>query len=164
MSDKKYTINNILKIPKIDNVEKILARIAINGECWEWSGCITTSGYGTIRINNGESSKMYQSHRVMYSIFKKDIDDGIVIDHICKNRKCVNPEHLREVTMAFNCTENSDSPHAKHKAKTHCVRGHEFSKENTLILKNGRKCKECSRINLKNYRSRQFLAKYRGEK
>lgn len=129
----------------IFNHEKLLSRICINPDtgCWNWTGSICTSGYGKIYINGSKSTNVYKVHRLSFSIFNKYISQDLVIDHICRNRKCCNPDHLREVTNKENVLFNSESRTAINKQKTHCKNGHEFTIENTTIQKSGRSCKVC---------------------
>jgi hypothetical protein len=56
------------------------------------------------------------------------------VDHVCRNRACCNPSHLRVATKYQNGTENNDSPHAKNAQKTHCIHGHAFTPENTRMV------------------------------
>lgn len=67
-----------------------------NNGCWEWTGIYVGGGYGRITLNRGK----YLTHRVFYNYFVGFKDDGLTIDHTCKNTKCVNPGHLREVATA----------------------------------------------------------------
>ena len=66
--------------------------------CWEWRGARTTDGYGTFSIH----SKTVYAHRYSYEIHMGDIPDGLVLDHLCRVRHCVNPGHLEAVTNAEN--------------------------------------------------------------
>ena len=66
--------------------------------CWIWTGAIHKSGYGQIKWKG----KSTVAHRVMYTIFKGEIPKGLVIDHLCNIKKCVNPEHLEAVTTSEN--------------------------------------------------------------
>jgi transcription elongation factor Elf1 len=70
----------------------------------------------------------------------------MVLDHICRNRACVNPGHLRVVTPKQNVLENSLGRTAINKCKTHCPKGHPFDDENTFRAGTQRQCRECGRI------------------
>jgi len=107
--------------------------------CIESKKGITTNGYSRIRINN----KNIQAHRWAWELVNGQIPEGFVIDHLCRNRKCVLPEHLRMVTQQKNIMaglHNIDN-------RSHCNQGHPFVKENIMIRKSGkRECAECNRI------------------
>lgn len=134
------------------NIEKLLIdKVKKTETCWLWTGDVDkTSGYGRIAFNK----KRFYAHRVFYSIFKGKIGENLCIDHICRVRNCVNPEHLRAVTKQINTIENSIGAGAINRNKTHCKNGHEFNKENTYYIPKGngkwRACKECSRQTYKN--------------
>ena len=87
-------INSVFKkiIPEI-NIVKFLSNMAVNKEtmCWEWQGKLTTNGYGRF----GTDYDDYSAHRISYAIFKSEPREDMSIDHICSNRKCINPDHLR---------------------------------------------------------------------
>ncbi len=144
-----------LKIPKF-NHERFLSRISIKeNNCWEWLGS-SHQGYGKFNIGNRE----YMAHRCSFDMFFGIKESHTVIDHKCMNKICVNPDHLRETTIKINTIENSTSSAALKSIKTHCIRGHEFTKENTIIDTRGvyggvkRNCKECKKI-----RSREWARK-----
>ena len=113
--------------------------------CWLWTAAVNVHGYGRFLFDG----KSRFAHRVVLILNGIEIPKGMVVDHKCRVRNCVNPEHLRVVTKSTNSTENSISPPAKNKHKTHCLLGHEFNNENTIIYKNktgkiiGRLCLEC---------------------
>ena len=109
--------------------------------CWEWTGGVTTAGYGELMINK----QMWYAHRLSYTENKGNIPNGYQIDHTCENKKCVNPDHLialspQEHNRIGNCVP------AVNLRKTHCPRGHKYNVENTLIYRGNRICRECSRI------------------
>lgn len=113
--------------------------------CWEWVGYIAPGGYGRFRHFGGKGTL---AHRYSYMLHKGQIQDGLVLDHICRNRKCVNPRHLKAVPRGMNATENSFSPCAVNKRKEFCKRGHPLVAEN--LYKDGRgfgrgACKTCAK-------------------
>lgn len=130
-------------IPLFKDHERFLKNLSIEAvtDCWNFK-CTGKNGYGVFGIKG----KSFSAHRVSWSIFKGTMDTSLVIDHKCRNRACVNPEHLRLVTKKVNNLENSISPVALNKEKTHCKRGHEFTLENTYKSKEGRGCLKCRLI------------------
>lgn len=121
-------------------VEKLSAR-----SCWVWTFTVS-NGYGafTLRCDDGENRQL-MAHRIAYTWLVGPIPDGLVIDHLCRNTLCVNPEHLEPVTPATN-TLRGLSPWAQRARQTHCKRGHEYTPENTIEKPNGtRWCRECRR-------------------
>lgn len=107
--------------------------------CWDWVGGHTTAGYGTTWNGRG----MVYAHRLLYERHKGPVPEGLHIDHLCRNRGCVNPDHLEAVP----CKENirrGDSPAAIARRTNRCGRGHEFTPENTYRRPNGgRMCRAC---------------------
>ncbi|WP_396021799.1 HNH endonuclease signature motif containing protein [Bacillus cereus group sp. BfR-BA-01522] len=78
-----------------------------------------------------------------YEMLKGPIEEGMVIDHLCRNRKCVNPLHLEQVTQRINLLRG-EGMSAENVKKTHCPQGHEYTEENTYISKAGsRYCRKC---------------------
>lgn len=125
-----------------------------NSGCQLWVGGVGSSGYGVFW--NGE--KTVSAHRFSYEFNCGVIPDNLVIDHICRNRLCVNPEHMRIVTTRTNVLENSEGRCAANLRKTHCKNGHEFTEKNTRRNGSGRKCIECDRKNALRYKARKRLA------
>lgn len=123
--------------------------------CWNWSGVISPYGYGIMR---GKDISSRMAHRFGYILIKGPIPDDLVLDHLCRNRRCVNPSHLEIVTSVENVMRG-ESFAPKNAAKTHCDNGHEFTSENTYIRtrsQGGRECRECTRIkSARRYRNKK---------
>lgn len=114
------------------------------GNCWVWTGSRGKRGYASYRMGKGAPNK--RVHRISYELLVGEIPDEYVVDHLCKIRFCVNPDHLEAVSNRENILR-SDSPSARNARKTHCIRGHEFSPSNTGIRNDGsRYCKACVRL------------------
>lgn len=97
--------------------------------CWFWIGPKRNHGYGMFSLG----SKNYCAHRIACRMFKDPIPDGLVVDHICWQKSCVNPDHLEYVTQQENCLRYT-------RKITHCKNGHEFSYINE---KGHRICSAC---------------------
>lgn len=119
-------------------------------ECWLYAGQQFGGGYGRIDswLKDLKKSKTYLAHRVMYENCVGPIPEGLVLDHLCRNTICINPDHLEPVTDAENLRRGVGEA-ARNSKKTHCIRGHEFSPGNTRLIHKGkdlnRACRECDR-------------------
>jgi hypothetical protein len=132
-------------------LERFVCKIEFteNG-CWNWTASLSR-GYGRFTVNG----KNIYAHRWSYQQTNGEIPEGMVLDHLCSNRRCVNPEHLEVVTQSENLSRSKTTWYSLNKAKTHCVNGHPFDKVNTQIQKGGRRrCRECGRIRSIYYRER----------
>jgi hypothetical protein len=116
--------------------------------CWIWTGCRNSSGYAVISRGPAGSAKQFVVHRLMYEAANGAVPEGLVCDHLCRVRHCVNPVHIEPVTVREN-TVRGLSPQqlsAWYRSKTTCRNGHEYTAENTGFWANGtRKCLTCDR-------------------
>lgn len=106
--------------------------------CWLWTGYVDPKGYGVIGVGN---RRLMKAHRYSYERFKEAIPAGMQLDHLCRVRHCVNPEHLEPVTNRENVVRgNAARPKA-----THCKHGHEFTTGNTYFhpKRGTRHCRAC---------------------
>jgi hypothetical protein len=108
--------------------------------CWLWTGATDRGGYGQFAVFAGNASI---AHRVSYRIYRGEIPEGLQLDHLCRVRHCVNPDHLEPVTHRENMRRGV---HAC-SLKTHCPRGHAYDEENTYWIQGRRRqCRACGRI------------------
>lgn len=129
--------------------ESVWRRIEPTGFCWNWTG-ETLRGYGRTKQLNG--TKIV--HRVVYEALVGPIAEGLHLDHLCRNTRCCNPDHLEPVDAAEN-SHRSWSPCGQNYRKTHCAQGHEYTPENTALVGGWRKCRECQRRWTREYKERQ---------
>lgn len=109
--------------------------------CWLWLGGKNSYGYGQYH----KDGKRLIAHRYSYERFNGPIPKDLQIDHLCRVRHCVNPEHLQAVSQKENLLRGYGL-YAINARKTHCIHGHEFTPENTRIsYGTHRNCRECDR-------------------
>jgi hypothetical protein len=120
--------------------DRFWAKVDASGDCWEWTGSHTSRGYG--QIWTGARTEV--SHRVVWEMLVGPIPDGLQIDHLCRNRSCVNPDHLEPVEPRENYLRGF-GPAARHARQTHCGWGHEFTDDNTFWYRGSRLCRACNR-------------------
>lgn len=135
-------------------VEQRLARLTLKSDsgCWIWLGGKQPSGHGKIRIEG----KTYQVHRVAFELVKGSIPKGLVLDHLCKNPSCINPDHLEPVTQRINLLRGNTFA-AHNAAKTHCPKGHPYSGENLKSNARGdRICIQCRRVSDRKFNAKRY--------
>lgn len=115
--------------------------------CWLWTAATQDNGYGSFFIGRvGGRVRLARAHRFAYELAAGPIPDGLVIDHLCRVRNCVNPDHLEAVSNKENLLRGEGLP-AIAAAKTQCSRGgHPLSGPNLYVNPRGeRECKSCRR-------------------
>ena len=125
--------------------DRIREKVAVSeGGCWVWSGTLDGAGYGRIwtgsRVVGNRTSTL--AHRASYLAFVGPIAEGMVLDHLCRNRACVNPDHLEPVTQQVNLLRG-ETLQAANRRKTHCPKGHAYDEANTLHYRGKRYCRAC---------------------
>jgi HNH endonuclease len=130
-------------------LERFLAKVQKTGHdyswngtpCWLWTGYLLWNGYGRFRIGDTE----WKAHRWFWEQKHGLLLPGFCLDHLCRNRHCVNLQHLEAVTFRENLLRGETLTRA-HAQKTHCLHGHLYTPENTIKKPGGRECRECNRI------------------
>jgi len=138
----------------MDRVQAKISPEPMSG-CWLWTGYLAGGqGYGGIEIRGQQCL----AHRVVYELLVGPIPEGLELDHLCRNRCCVNPDHLEAVTSKVNVLRGVGIS-AANAVKTHCVNGHEFTDENTYLHRGHRHCRKCGReeSRTRQRRNRQLL-------
>jgi hypothetical protein len=131
-------------MPRRDPAVRFFEKVRVDPDtgCWLWTAATTPQGYAWF---NADGSGPVYGHRWIYEQLVGPIPAELELDHLCRVRCCVNPEHLEAVTHGENSLRG-ESPSAHNAQKTHCVRGHAFDEANTYIAANGwRGCRTCHR-------------------
>lgn len=142
-------------------LERFMAKVDRSPEhngCWLWTAVIDHGGYGRIKLSRAR--KMAGAHRVAYELFKGQIPDGLDLDHLCRNRRCVNPEHLEPVSRRENALRGV-APMIQVHLSGKCKNGlHDLTPENTYNKGShgGGQCAICARERMRAYRGRHHVA------
>ena len=147
---KSHTEATKLKISltkRRDPVERFLEKIELDliTGCWNWTARKFWGGYGCFRVTG--PARNVSANRFSYSYFKGPIPPGLVVDHVCKNRACCNPDHLEAVTYKENTRREGS------RRKLQCRNGHPFDDRNTYVHDGQRSCRRCAadRVRLKRH-------------
>lgn len=136
-----------------DAAERFWEKVEFTDECWNWLGARTSSGYGHFTARHDHKCV---AHRISYQYLVGEIPEGLDLDHLCRNRRCVRPEHLEPVTRQVNLLRGEGTT-AIYARRNHCSAGHEYTAANTRRWKNKRVCRECERNRARaRYQRRNF--------
>lgn len=148
-------------IPKIteDQEHNFWSKVSPTGFCWLWTASVCRSGYGNFNV--GRMGRKFKSHRIAYTLLVGKIPDGLELDHLCRVRRCVNPDHLEPVTPEENRKRSQRVNNGNYiraisaGQRTHCSKGHEYTEITTYRYKDGRKdCLICKKANRLKYKLR----------
>ena len=143
------------RVPKMhpSSVASFWSLVDRGPDCWLWTGLIDRYGYGR-RHTGGE----ILAHRIAYRLVVGPIPAGLQLDHLCRNRRCVNPAHLEPVTGRENLRRSPLMPGIARAARTTCRNGHPYDDANTRVSVGpngtGRVCRTCNREAVARYKAR----------
>jgi hypothetical protein len=137
--------------------ERLLSSFVRKNGCWLYKNIEAATGYGRIHVRK-PSNKQLLAHREMYKLLVGEIPKGMQLDHLCRNRACVNPDHLEPVTSRENLLRSNITLATLNKSKIECINGHKFTIRNTYNRKDGtRECKTCRREAVLRYQNKLIL-------
>lgn len=122
--------------------------------CWLWKGRLNNKGYGQASLKG----RMRLAHRLAWELLRGPIPEGAVLDHLCRVRRCVNPDHLEPVTTRENLLRGEGLA-AIHARQEKCAHGHAFTPANTYQRPEGRYCRACRAATMRAQRRRTAAAK-----
>jgi hypothetical protein len=137
-----------------EQLKRFMAKVEITLTCWLWKGASQSNGYGRFDVDG----RTTYAHRTSYEHFVGAIAEGLTLDHLCRTRLCVRPDHLEPVTNKENLMRGM-SFSARNAVKINCPRGHEYSDTNTYTDRRGRRfCKTCRREGMRAIRRGEAAA------
>jgi HNH endonuclease len=123
--------------------------------CWFWTSSLNPGGYGVLKNPVGSTSRYCFAHRLSYEMHHGPIPAGLTIDHLCRVRHCVRPDHLEVVSRGENVLRGESLP-AQNRRKQCCINGHAFTPVNTYIRPDGdRGCRTCGAITARRIHARK---------
>ncbi len=147
----RYRVRDSLgRLIPLPLMERVWLRVEpeTNG-CWIWKGYIGDGGYGLIVLD-----RRRRVHRYLYEEFIGPVPDGLVLDHLCRVRHCVNPTHLEVVTQGENLRRGMGFPGINAR-KTHCPQGHPYEGRNLKRNAGKRQCRICQNQHVAEWREKR---------
>jgi HNH endonuclease len=136
--------------------------VNLEGECWKWTGALRR-GYGSFRVGQRQKDRrLVYAHKFLWEHIFGPVPEGFELDHVCRNRDCVNPQHLEIVTHQVNMLRSPIAIVSLNAQQTHCKEGHEFTPENTYTFRGMRHCRQCCRRRDREFRQKQQLIRKEG--
>ena len=138
-------------------VDRVMDRVEVDYfGCWLYTGPLDRDGYGMTSVPSSTAKRGWGTrrvHRVLYDYFREIVPDDMTLDHACRVRSCVNPDHLQICTSGENVMRGN-SLQAQYAARTHCKNGHVFDGDNLFKRASGqgRGCRACQKAGEKRYR------------
>lgn len=132
------------KLTKDERFERFWQKVIITKGCWNWTGADNGTGYGVFQWDDGQR----YVHRISYEMHHGKIPEGLELDHKCRVRNCVNPDHLEPVTRKENCRRKP----GYHSAK--CKYGHSMEGYNVSVGAYFRRCRACAVERTREWRAR----------
>lgn len=129
-----------------DLLERLADKFTVGDGCWEWRKPDPSNGYGRLKPG-GRGTPTVLAHHVVYELMVGPIPAGLQLDHVCRQRACVRPDHLEPVTQRENILRGEGFA-GRNARKTHCPQGHPYDEANTYRIPsrpNARYCRACWR-------------------
>jgi hypothetical protein len=128
-------------------ITRFWRKVEKTSTCWNWTGYKWWTGYGMFIVYSeaGHANEIRETaHVFSYQLVHGPVPDGLEVDHLCRNRGCVNPDHLEAVTHKENMLRSLSAPPAINARKTQCPNGHAYSGTNLFVNAKGhRHCRSC---------------------
>jgi hypothetical protein len=143
----------------LSETQRFWAKVAKTEGCWLWLAGKSSAGYGNVKMDG----RWQGAHRVAYTLLRGPIPEGLQLDHLCRNRACVNPAHLDPCTAKENAMRSELTLQSRNKRKTHCPKGHPYGGDNLVVVRGERYCRECRNQSTRKWRSRQIALRSDGD-
>ena len=145
-------VNRVLTDKDLNRLWSKVIKGPNENDCWDWTGTLSEDGYAYLGVG-GRKGKNFLVHRLLYELVIGPIPDGKDLDHLCRNRWCVRPDHQEPVTRRINLLRGQTIT-AREAATTHCPQGHPYDLFNTRFYRYGRQCRICSNTRPRQRRKR----------